>query len=431
MNNESSADRVDTSHTITTTASSALFRPSTTLPVTDDYAGVLLSERPMLDLRAPVEFARGSFPNSTNLPLLTDQERHEVGLCYRRHGQDAAIALGARLVSGEVRQQRLAAWVSFAEEHPDALIYCFRGGMRSAIVQQWLNEAGITLPRIKGGYKALRWHLISEIETTAPKRISQQTAPSTGNLPGIILGGRTGSGKTVLLNQLTVAIDLEALAEHRGSSFGATALAQPSNIDFEHRLAIALLQYRQAASRYDPVSQPPLYLEDEGRMVGRVCVPQTFRNYMLSLPCVLLETPLEERIAISRDAYVTELLALHNTASKLSAGQGDVSVESHRGFAAFADYHRAALGRIRKRLGGVQYQLALSQLEQALHHHRDHNDISYYDAFIELLLVKYYDPMYDYQLSTKNRQTLFKGSASDILEWSQSIDVAALNRLTK
>lgn len=393
----------------TVPSAASVLAQSKELPITDDYTGVLLANRPLLDLRAPTEFTRGAFPASANLPLLTNAERHEVGLCYRQHGQEAAIKLGARLVDGDTRVQRIAAWSDYATQHPDAVIYCFRGGMRSAIVQQWLHEAGWTLPRIKGGYKALRWHLITELNKT-------MTPTHQAALPGIIVGGRTGSGKTVLLNRLSGSIDLEGLAEHRGSSFGATVIEQPSNINFEHRLAIALLHYRQSANN---TTQPPVYLEDEGRMVGRVCIPQTFRDYMLSLPCVLLETPLNERIDISRTAYVTELLEQYQQA-ETAPGEG---------FNAFADYHRSALGRIRKRLGGLQYQQALHQLERALHSHREHDDVSGYDSFIELLLVGYYDPMYDYQLSTKNRQILFQGNATEILDWSQSITVNTLKGL--
>ena len=116
----------------------------------------------------------------------------------------------------------MAAWAGFANAHPDGFLYCFRGGMRSQIVQQWLRaEAGIDYPRITGGYKAMRGYLIGVTDRAA-----------RGNL--LVLGGLTGSGKTEILSDLGAAVDLEGLARHRRSSFGRRAQAQPSQIDFEN-----------------------------------------------------------------------------------------------------------------------------------------------------------------------------------------------------
>ena len=96
-----------------------------------------------MDVRAPIEFEQGAFPNAVNQPLMDDQERHEVGIRYKQAGQDAAIKLGNKLVSGEIKAQRIARWKRFAEQHPDGYLYCFRGGLRSRTAQQWLKEQGI------------------------------------------------------------------------------------------------------------------------------------------------------------------------------------------------------------------------------------------------------------------------------------------------
>ena len=110
----------------------------------DDCRAIFLNDVPMMDVRAPVEFARGAFPGVVNLPLMNDAERQAVGTCYKQQGQQAAIELGHRLVSGALKTERIAAWARFAQAHPDGLLYCFRGGLRSQIVQQWLEtEAGI------------------------------------------------------------------------------------------------------------------------------------------------------------------------------------------------------------------------------------------------------------------------------------------------
>lgn len=117
---------------------------------------LIREERPLIDVRAPVEFAQGALPGAVNLPLMIDDERHQVGIAYKKHGQAAAIELGERLVSGAVKQARIAAWQAYLAEYPNALIYCFRGGLRSQITQQWLEEAGISRPRLEGGWKAMR-----------------------------------------------------------------------------------------------------------------------------------------------------------------------------------------------------------------------------------------------------------------------------------
>ena len=93
--------------------------------------------RPLIDLRAPIEFAQGAFASAINLPLMSDEERAQVGLCYKEQGQSAAIALGHRLVSGALREARIEAWLTQIRQHPDILLYCFRGGLRSQTVQAW------------------------------------------------------------------------------------------------------------------------------------------------------------------------------------------------------------------------------------------------------------------------------------------------------
>jgi len=121
-----------------------------TLPTTPASLEVIASNTPLIDVRAPVEFAQGSLPGAVNLPLMVDEERHQVGIAYKQQGQQAAIALGERLVSGEIKQARVAAWQAYLAQHPDASIYCFRGGLRSQIAQQWLVDATRTLA-VSGG----------------------------------------------------------------------------------------------------------------------------------------------------------------------------------------------------------------------------------------------------------------------------------------
>ena len=144
---------------------------NTALPLETDLRALFLSQRPLLDVRAPVEFAEGAFPHASNLPLLTDEERHQVGIRYKQQGQDAAIELGYALVDAPSKAARIAAWASWARQHPEGVLYCFRGGLRSRLTQQMLaQEAGIIVPRVAGGYKAMRRFLLETMQQEATRQ---------------------------------------------------------------------------------------------------------------------------------------------------------------------------------------------------------------------------------------------------------------------
>lgn len=361
---------------------------------------LFLDATPLLDVRAPVEFARGAFPGATNLPLLNDAEREQVGTCYKQHGQQSAIELGEKLISGDLREQRIHHWLDFARQYPHGHLYCFRGGLRSRTTQRWLSEKGVDYPLIEGGYKRLRQHLIEVLN-----RCSDE-------LPWLILGGRTGSGKTWLLPDLGEHIDLEALAHHRGSSFGGTTHQQPGNIDFENRLAIEMLKLERRSHGSSSDNSPlPIVLEDEGRMIGRVCMPEPLREAMQQAPIVLLEVPLAQRVAVSTQDYIVDLLASYRTRF------GDA-----KGLDAFRQHHHQALARIRKRFGRER-QVATQQLfDQALTswvQERD-PDPALFENYVSVLLSQYYDPMYDYQLQSKQHRIVFRGAPDAVREWVHS-----------
>jgi tRNA 2-selenouridine synthase len=156
----------------------------------DSYLRQLfLSENPLIDVRAPIEFFEGSIPHSTNLPLMNDEERRLVGLCYKMHGQEAAIKLGHELINGQVKRERIEQWIEAINLKPQTQVFCFRGGLRSQIACEWIREAGIDRHPIPGGYKRMRRFFLSQLED----------AP----LPPLYrLGGLTGSGKTSLLQKI-------------------------------------------------------------------------------------------------------------------------------------------------------------------------------------------------------------------------------------
>ena len=101
-----------------------------------------------IDVRAPIEFSAGTLPNAVNLPILSDDERHQIGTCYKKQGHDQAVEMGHRLVTGANKEQKIQAWLKEIKQQPECSLFCFRGGMRSQLSQQWLNEAGISIRRL-------------------------------------------------------------------------------------------------------------------------------------------------------------------------------------------------------------------------------------------------------------------------------------------
>ncbi len=353
----------------------------------EDYQTILLSAAPLIDLRAPLEFAQGAFPGAVNLPLMFDEERAAVGTCYKKYGQVAAIALGHDLVQGAVKAARVNAWCDFAETHPNGYLYCFRGGLRSQIAQQWLHEAGIDFPRIAGGYKALRHFLLQALQSQCENRHF------------VVLSGQTGCAKTQLLHELGHAVDLEGLANHRGSAFGKRVGGQPSQIGFENALAIALLrQAQQDASR-------AIVLEDESRLIGRIAVPEVLRARSLQAPLVIIDASLAERTEHTYRNYILKNFA-----------DWQQHVGEAEAFRHFSEELQASLSALQKRLGGYRYTLLKNMLDAALQAHANGLPESH-QAWIEVLLNEYYDPMYAYQLQQKNARVVFRGSYADVAEY--------------
>ena len=319
-----------------------------------DLKQLFLDQTPLLDVRAPVEFNKGAFPSATNLPILDDENRHLVGTCYKEQGAAAAEHLGYELVQSQ-RDTLIQQWQTFLRANPNALVYCFRGGKRSQIAAQWLTDAGTPVTRVDGGYKRLRSYLIEQLDS--PPDI-------------ILLSGKTGVGKTDLLPQIKHAVDLEGLANHRGSAFGGQLSPQPSQIDFENRLAIEFLRHPDY-----------VVLEDESRLIGRIHIPQSLQDRMKEAPIWLLEDSVENRSNRILKEYVLDPLA------HMPIGQLQHRLEE-------------SLNAIQKRLGGVRFQAMKTALANAFSAHQG-GDPSQHLAWIEALLVDYYDPMYEYQLDKK------------------------------
>ena len=356
------------------------------LPLSDDFKSIVLNRTPLIDVRAPVEFANGAFPNAVNLPLMNDEERHLIGIRYKEEGNAAAVKLGHELVSGEIKEGRVQAWSDLMAAQPEAMLYCFRGGQRSKISQEWISQSGREITRLKGGYKAFRNYLMSETEK------------SIGRFKPIVLGGRTGSGKTILLKKLENSIDLEALANHRGSSFGRKIIPQPTQINFENALAYELIQKLEKGFKH-------LVFEDEGKNVGNVYIPKSFAAYLAEAPRVILETSTEERVETTFNEYVLEAQQMYKEAGykdPLAVWQEDI---------------QSAMDRIMKRIGSERHKEVCAIFENAVGEQMRSGSLDAYKAWAEYLLREYYDPMYDYQIQKRSELIAFRGSSEEVLEY--------------
>ncbi len=357
-----------------------------------DIEQLVAARCPLIDVRSPGEFAAGSVPGAVNIPLLSDEQRHRVGACYREHGREAALRLGYQLVSGAKKEHLVEQMCTRLAEHPQTVLYCSRGGLRSAIASDWIyQQTSSPVPRLAGGYKAARNYLLSRLE------------PQTVSAKPILLGGRTGSGKTLLLKTLPNAIDLEALANHRGSTFGRFTTPQPGQADFENRLAAALIQHGREGFAH-------LLVEDEGKHVGKRFIPRALADFLSSADLLVLETPFEERVQITFDEYVVASQQRYAARQDPAAGL----------WAWFADMSHN-MDKIGKRLGTSMLEQVKALLEAGCYHQEKDGGQEAHKHWIRLLLRHYYDPMYDYQLRMKSLSPVLAGKADVLRRYLRSI----------
>lgn len=301
---------------------------------------------PVIDVRSPKEFLHAHMPGAINIPLFNDEERAIVGITYKKEGRQAAILKGLEIVGPKMGSFLAHEGLT----HREVLtIHCWRGGMRSKSMATLFDFAGYKVQVIRGGYKAYRTALRKMFSN--PWHI-------------IILGGKTGSAKTKILHALKNAgeqiIDLEKLANHKGSAFGDLGEdAQPSTEQFENDLFNELRKIN---------SHKRVWIEDESHLIGHVFIPEEFWKQMRNAPVAYCDFPLEERIRYLVETY------------------GDFDKEAVTG----------AVKKITKRLGGQHAKAALENyangnLEEATR-----------------IVLVYYDKTYDYGLSTRNPELIHK-----------------------
>lgn len=241
---------------------------------------------PLFDVRSPAEFTQGHIPCAQSLPLFSDAERAEVGTLYSKEGASAAVHKGLELVGA-----RLSALLYQAEELAGGvrrvLVHCWRGGQRSGSVAWLLEQGGFEVFVLRGGYKAYRQAVRQDFCRSARVHV---------------LGGMTGSGKTDILHAMRAqgaqVIDLEGLAGHRGSVFGAVGLPhQPSSEMCENMLHAEWTSLDFSR---------PVWLEDESRRIGSVALCDEFFHYIETGNMVIIEVPHQARIRRLVELYAAE-----------------------------------------------------------------------------------------------------------------------------
>ncbi|PLX86889.1 MAG: tRNA 2-selenouridine(34) synthase MnmH [Desulfuromonas sp.] len=307
----------------------------------------------LVDVRSPSEFAETTIPDALNAPIFDDDERAQVGTLYKQLDKKTARRRGIELVSPKIPQLLQRIDEARNPDAPPVIVFCWRGGLRSLAVTTFLNLAGIPARQLVGGHKAFRRMVAAYFETENWSRV-------------LVLRGMTGVGKTQLLQQLATenypVVDLEGLANHRGSAFGALGLEpQPGQKYFEALLWDRLDQLRNS---------PYLLTEGESLHIGRLVVPKRFHHAMQTETSLWLEAPLDYRV----DVILNDYPALND----------------------LRDAFESPILALKERLGKVVVNELLALL------HRGE-----WRQLVRELMVRYYDPLYSHTLPARRSELKF------------------------
>lgn len=298
----------------------------------------------IIDVRSPAEFEHAHIPTALNLPLFNNEERAFIGTTYKKQSREAAIKAGLPLFGTKMLSmiETVESWIKNKQKEndltkPSIYVHCWRGGMRSAAVAWLLDLYGYKVIQLTGGYKAYRNWVLEQFTITYPLKV---------------LGGYTGSGKTEILQALQeknyAVIDLEGLAHHKGSAYGAIGqLPQPSQEMFENILADKLFEVNK--------KQKSIWIEDESQRIGKVLIPTPLFHLMRNSTCYFMTIPFEQRLA-----FIVEGYGKFDAQSLIEATE-----------------------RIQKRLGGLETKNAVAHIMQG----------ELKEAFS--ILLKYYDKWYE------------------------------------
>ncbi|MCS6905637.1 MAG: tRNA 2-selenouridine(34) synthase MnmH [Bacteroidia bacterium] len=301
----------------------------------------------IIDVRSPKEYESGHIPFAVNLPLFSNEERALIGTIYKAQGKQAAILEGLDIVGPRMSQILQA--IRALGDYSKVGLHCWRGGKRSSSVAWLLALYGLEVYLLQGGYKKFRQFVLNIFSE---------------KLGYIILGGKTGSGKTIILELLKqqgqAAINLEAIACHKGSAFGFIGeKEQPTQEQFENELGMEIFKC---------LHRSIIWLEDESRFIGRRFIPNNLFLQMRQSPVIYLDIPLEVRIEMLVQNY----------------GRAEVSLLEQ------------GIEKLQKRLGGLRTKAAKSALNRG-------------DLYTTCqILLEYYDKTYEYGLAQRDENKVIK-----------------------
>jgi len=324
----------------------------------------------LVDVRTASEFNEASIPGAVNVPILNDEERVEIGTLYKEQGSDIARIRGVEVVSPKIPQLIQTINSLRTNSRRPIIIFCWRGGLRSRAMTAFLQLAGFPAFQLRGGHKAFRHHVVDFFDNGHWGRM-------------LVLRGLTGVGKTRVLQQLSQqdqpVIDLEGLANHRGSAFGGVGLGQqPGQKQFESLLWDALQKVPEGSWALT---------EGESRHIGKIILPVRFFQSLQIEKTLWLETELENRIEIILEDYSVSELAEEAFIQPIQS--------------------------LQRRLGITEVENMLELLRQKNWH-----------ELVSELMLKYYDPLYCHT-KPDNRTTVnidpFTSDHSALLEAAKEI----------
>ena len=338
----------------------------------------ICTDKVFLDVRSEREFLSKKLPSFISAPLLKDKEHELIGTLYKQKGPSAAMKEGLSL-SELYLEERLSTWKSLVDSK-EVFITCLRGGLRSKIAAHYIQSFAKNCYQVEGGYKALRLTLLKQL-----KNLEKYTF--------CVLTGKTGSRKTQLLNMLSnftdVVIDLEKLANHKGSAFGYHIHQnQPTQSSFENALLFELLRNK---SNY-------ILLEDESHLIGHNLIPPQIKAKMRNSPVVFLDVDIDTRSRNIFKEYIFDPL-------KEGISQHVLLQHALKG-----------LEKIAKRLGENMFQSLKKSMNQAFAQDRGMNEEAHTE-YIRVLLKIYYDKRYEYAFNKNKREILFKGNFKECRQW--------------
>lgn len=285
----------------------------------------LAKENPVFDVRSPSEYKHAHIPGAHSLPIFTDAQRAEIGTTYKQDSTNKAIKIGFSHFGPQLNEyiDKVEKVISITSARK-VLVHCWRGGMRSGAMAWLLDFYGYDVVLLDKGYKSYRNFVLEQF--ALPFQFT-------------IVGGPTGSGKTEILHALKrkgeAVIDLEGIASHKGSSFGALGMdEQPTQEQFENNLHQQLSQYFSINSKGEFIQTKKIWIENESQRIGLVNIPKTLFLNLEASTLINIEIPFEERLKFILQHY-----------------------------GKFSNEHLvSAIMRIQKRLGGLETKNAINFL---------------------------------------------------------------------